>query len=254
MNEEKALVNYLMQLGDNSLIMGQRLAEWCGHGPVLEQDIALANIALDFVGQARTLLTLCGEVEGEGRDEDKLAFFRNDTEYRNALIVELPNYHFGFTILKQYFFDQYQLLVYSALEQNSIREELRAFAEKSLKEVKYHVRHSREWLLRLGDGTEESHEKMQEALNELWMYTEDLFAAPAGYELLVKNKIAPDLSSLQDAWKRQVLLDLEEATLTPPNTLGFMMSGSQEGHHTEYLGYILAEMQSLPRAMPEAKW
>ena len=253
MSDKEIYFKWLLRLADNSLIMGQRLSEWCGHGPVLEQDIALANIALDHIGQSRSLLTFAGNAEGKGRTEDDLAFHRDEREFYNNLIVELPNHHFGFTIMKQYFFDVYQLHYYTAMLQSN-DEELGGFAAKSLKEVKYHVRHSREWMLRLGDGTRESHKKMQDSLNELWEFTGDLFDADDIDKEMHSKGIAPDLEKVKEAWEADVHPLLEEATLEIPDTKGYMHSGSRKGYHTEYLGYILAEMQHLPRTMPDATW
>lgn len=250
---EKELFSYVLRLGDNSLIMGQRLAEWCGQAPVLEQDIALTNIALDHIGQARSLLTYAGVIEGNNRSEDDLAFFRNAFEFRNNLLVELPNVDFGFTIAKQFFFDVYQLYLCQELL-TSKNEFLAGFAEKTLKEVKYHVRHSREWMLRLGDGTEESHNRMQNALNTLWEYTGEFFEKDESDVLLINAGIIPSPDLLKIKWDKDVLAVLEEATLSIPDTNGYMATGSRLGRHTEHLDYILAEMQVLPRSMPDAVW
>ena len=253
MDKQEALFHFALRLGDNSLIMGQRLAEWCGHAPVIEQDIALSNIALDNVGQARTLLTYAGNLEGKGRTEDDLAFFRDSFQFRNNLLVELPNIHFGHTILKCLFYDQFLMALYSHMQESS-DETMASFAVKSLKEVKYHVRYSRDWTLRLGDGTEESHAKMQASLNELWEYTGELFEIDEIDKILIQEKVIPNIESLQKEWNSQVESILKEATLTIPDTKGYMATGGRNGVHTENLDYILAEMQVLPRSMPDATW
>jgi ring-1,2-phenylacetyl-CoA epoxidase subunit PaaC len=240
-------------LGDNALILGQRLGEWCGHAHQLESDIALTNVALDQIGQARNLLTRAGIVEGKGRSEDDLAFFRNEMEFRNNLLVEQDNGDFAQTIVRQYFFDVFQYHLYTALSK-STDEFLRGFAVKSLKEVTYHRKLSGDWMVRLGDGTEESHNRMQEAVDILWPFTGELFEMTNADEVLIREKVVPDLKNIKSKWQKEVESTLEEATLRIPDTMGYMASGSRVGHHTEYLGYILAEMQALPRSMPEAKW
>lgn len=251
-NKQEALFNYLLWLGDSALILGQRLGEWCGHGPYLEEDIALTNISLDLIGQARAFLTYAGEIEGLGRDEDKLAFFRDERGYRNSLLVEQPNGDFGQTILRQYLFSSFTSLLFERLSKSS-DSQIAGIAAKSLKETVYHVRHSREWLFRLGDGTEESNKRMQNALGELWFLTGDLFENSDKDTILFENEIAFDLSILQADWGNQVRKDLSEATLSIPENI-FMLKGGREGKHTEFLGHILAEMQTLPRSMPEGKW
>ena len=253
MNKEEALFKYLIRLGDNALILGQRLGEWCGHAHQLESDIALTNVALDNVGQARMLLTKAGEIEGKGRTEDDLAFHRSEFEYRNNLLLEQPNGDFGQTIMRQFLFDVFQYHFLNELKKSS-DEFLQSFAVKSLKEVSYHRSLSSDWIIRLGDGTDVSHTKMQNALDALWEYTGELFEMNEVDEVLIKENIAPDLSAIQPKWEEEVKSVLEEATLTIPDTKGYMATGSRDGHHTEYLGYILSEMQYLPRMMPEAKW
>lgn len=253
MTKDEALFEYLIRLGDNTLILGQRLGEWCGHAHQLESDIALTNVALDQVGQARNLLTQAGAVEGKGRTEDDLAFFRDEMDFRNNLLVEQDNGDFAQTIVRQYFFDVFQYHLYTSLSQSS-DEFLKGFAVKSLKEVTYHRKLSGDWMVRLGDGTEESHERMQEALDILWPFTGELFEMTEADEILIKENVVPDLGFIEKKWRKEVEATLEEATLTIPDTMGYMASGSRKGHHTEYLGYILAEMQVLPRSMPDAKW
>ena len=246
------LFEYLLRLGDSSLILGQRLSEWCGHGPELEEDIALINIALDLIGQARSLLTYAGEVEGRGRDEDGLAFLRDGTDYRNLLLVEQPNQDFAYTIARQFLFDAFHLEQQRAL-MGSRDETLAAIAGKSVKEVTYHLRHSSEWLVRLGDGTPLSHEKMQTALDDLWMYSGEMFEMDALEAALAEAGVAPDRAALRPAWEARVAAVIEEATLRRPDD-GWMQSGGLRGRHSEHLGHILAEMQHLQRAHPGAQW
>jgi ring-1,2-phenylacetyl-CoA epoxidase subunit PaaC len=253
MNKEEALFKYLIRLGDNALILGQRLGEWCGHAHQLESDIALTNVALDHIGQARMLLTHAGEVEGKGRSEDDLAFHRGEFDFRNNLLVEQPNGDFGQTIMRQFLFDVFQYHLLNELKKSK-NEFLQSFAVKSLKEVSYHRSLSSDWIIRLGDGTELSHEKMQNALDALWEFTGELFEMNEVDEILIREGIVPDLKELKAKWEEEVTEVLHEATLNIPDTAGYMATGSRDGHHTEHLGYILAEMQYLPRMMPEAKW
>lgn len=243
---------YLLRLADNALILGQRLGEWCGHGPVLEEDIALTNISLDLIGQARMLLSHAGTVEGQGRDEDKLAFFRDAHEYRNVLLLEQPNGHFGDTIARQFLFDHFAWLMYDALLESK-DEELKAIAAKSIKEVTYHRRHSSEWMIRLGDGTDESHEKIQKSLNDLWMYTGEMFQADALDQAALEAGIGADLSEIKGLWKQNVEGVLRQANLTIPKD-DWMQSGGKKGIHSEHIGFLLAEMQHLPRMYPDAQW
>jgi ring-1,2-phenylacetyl-CoA epoxidase subunit PaaC len=246
------LINYLLYLADNALIIGHRNSEWCGHGPVLEQDIAISNIALDCIGQARNFYQYAAELSSNGATEDSLAYLRDAIDFKNCLLVELPNGDWGQTILRQFFFSTYQYFLYNQL-QNSSDAQLAAIAEKSLKEVTYHVRWSSEWVIRLGDGTEESKQRMLHAVDELWNYTGELFV-PAVYErLAVTEGYGVDLIQIKKDWDKKVTSVLEEATLSlPENT--WMQSGGKEGKHTEYLGFILAEMQFLQRAYPNAEW
>lgn len=243
---------YLLQLGDNALILSQRLGEWCGHGPVLEQDIAMTNIALDLLGQARMLLTHAGELEGKGRSEDALAYFRDAHQFHNALLVEYPNTDWAYTIARQFFFDAFAFHNYQALLQSRDKR-LAAIAEKSLKETTYHLRYSSEWMVRLGDGTETSRQKMQAAVDALWMFTGELTTPSEADRLMAEAGIAPDLSKIKPLWEAKVSAILEEATLTKPDN-NWMQSGGKEGRHTEYLGYMLAEMQHLQRTYPGNEW
>jgi len=250
---KEALFDFCLRLGDDRLIIGHRLSEWCGHAPILEEDIALANIALDQIGQASSILTYAGEVEGKGRTDDDLAYLRLEENFRNSLLAELPNGDFAQTIVRQFFFDVYDYLLLSELV-NSKDETLAAFAAKSIKETKYHLRHSSEWVVRLGDGTEESKRKIENAVNELWMYTGDLFAQTESDKDLVIAGIIPDTQLLRDKWRAMVNDIFVRATIEIPPEDTFMQSGSRKGKHTENLGYILAELQYLPRRYPNAKW
>ena len=252
MEKQEALIEYCLRLGDNSLILGHRISEWCGHGPILEEDIALTNIALDLVGQARTLLTYAGEVEGKGRTEDDLAYLRQVREYRNCLLLEQENGDFARTIVRQFLFDSYHVPFLEALR-SSMDTTLAAFAEKSLKEATYHLRHSSEWMIRLGDGTEESKNRVQGALNELWMYSGELFETDEVESVLQKEKIAPNMDAIKKTWNTNVAGILELATLTQPEA-GWMQSGGRTGKHSELLGYILAELQYVQRSYPGCEW
>ncbi|MBP6825515.1 MAG: phenylacetate-CoA oxygenase subunit PaaC [Saprospiraceae bacterium] len=243
---------YLIRLGDNALILSQRLGEWCGHGPVLEQDIAMTNIALDLLGQARMLLTYAGELEGKGRTEDALAYFRDAHEFRNVLLVEQPNQDWAYTIVRQFFFDTFQFYNYEALLQ-SRDQHLAGIAEKSLKEVTYHLRYSSEWVVRLGDGTETSHLKMQAAVDDLWMYSGEITTADETDRVVAESGIGPDLSKVKVQWAEKVDAILAEATLKRPEN-NWMQSGGKQGRHTEHLGFILAEMQHLQRTYPGNEW
>ncbi|HAW19660.1 MAG TPA: phenylacetate-CoA oxygenase subunit PaaI [Flavobacteriales bacterium] len=245
MSENNNLMNVALHLGDNALILGHRISEWCGHGPVLEQDIAMTNIALDLIGQAKMYLDLAAELEGKGNDHDHLAYKRDVLDFKNLLITEIPNGDFADSIARQFFFDQWHFLLLSELS-NSSNDRLKEIAQKALKEVTYHKRWSSEWVVRLGDGTAESKEKMQRAIDDIWFYTGEAFM-PAKYE----EGILP--TGLKDTWMKNVKVILEEATLMMPAD-EWMQDGGKTGKHTEYLGFILAEMQFLPRAYPDATW
>jgi ring-1,2-phenylacetyl-CoA epoxidase subunit PaaC len=234
---------FLVRLADDRLVLGHRLSEWCGHGPILEEDIALANIALDLIGEATLFYKLAGEMEGKGRNEDALAYFRDAIDYRNALIVELPKGDFAFTIVRQFFFSAYSLLQMEALARSD-NAELAGVAAKAVKEAKYHVRHAAQWVVTLGDGTEESHTRAQRAVDSLWRYTGELF---------LSDDVDPNADKLYEAWKAQVDGILKRATLMTP-AVGFMQRGGREGKHTEHLGHMLAEMQIVARSHPGASW
>lgn len=246
------MVEYLLRLGDNTLILSQRLSEWCGHGPVLEQDIALTNIALDLLGQTRMFLTYAGEIEGKGQSEDDLAYFRDAPQFRNCLLVERPNGDFAHTIVRQFFFDAFNFYQLQALRHSS-SQQLRDIAEKALKEVTYHLRFSSEWVVRLGDGTELSRQKMQAAVDTLWPFTGELTTPDALDQAMTVEGVAPDLLEIKPLWDKKVAETLAEATLNTP-TNSWMQSGGKQGRHSEHLGFLLAEMQHIQRTYPGNVW
>lgn len=250
---ENPLAEFIMRLGDDRLVLGHRLSEWCGHGPMLEEDIAMANIALDLIGHAQSLLALAGELEGKGRDADNLAYFRDGVAYRNVLMVELPNGDFAFTMVRQFLFDAYSVLLWDALSRCD-HPQLAAIATKSLKEDKYHLRHTSEWVVRLGDGTEESHKRAQAALDQLWRYVGELFDHDAVNDAVAGEAlIAVDHAGIRVLWESMVKDVLMRATLTMPVDQG-TRRGGRRGMHTEHLGHMLATMQSVARAHPGATW
>jgi ring-1,2-phenylacetyl-CoA epoxidase subunit PaaC len=246
------LLRYVLRLGDTSLILGQRLGEWVGHAPALEEDLGLANLALDLIGQARLLLSYAGELEGRGRDEDALAYLRDAPEFANLTLAEQPNGDFGRTIVRQWLVDAWQLAVYEAL-QLSRDARVAAIAAKALKETQYHYRFSSGWLVRLGDGTSESHRRVQDSVDALWRFTDELFAADEIDERLAAAGIAPVLGALQPRWSARIDEALQQATLTRPVAMPFPWHGKR-GIHTEHLGHMLGEMQHLQRAYPGARW
>jgi len=241
------LNKYILHLADNALILAQRNGEWCGHGPILEQDIAITNISLDLLGQARSFYQYAASLQGNDATEDSLAYLRIENEYRNGLLVEQPNIDWAQTILRQYFFSAYQYLLYEKL-QAADDTQLAAIAAKALKEVSYHLRWSREWVIRLGDGTAESHRRMMQAVDALWRYTGELFI-PADFE----NQVGVDVSLIKDAWTEQVNAVMAEAGISLPEK-NYMQTGGKQGIHTEHLGYILAELQYVQRAYPNSSW
>jgi len=243
---------YLLRLADNPLILGQRLSEWCGHGPVLEEDLALTNIALDLIGQARLLLTHAGSLEGGQRDEDELAFLRDQHGFRNIAMVELPNGDFARTMVRNLLFSAFQVELWQAL-QSSSDAQLQAIAQKSLKEARYHLEHAGDWVIRLGDGTDESHVRTQEAVDYLWRYAAELFTSDSIEREAASAGIGPEWSSLEPAWRERTLPLLEEARLRIPQPNAFRSTG-KTGVHTEHLGHLLAEMQWMQRAYPGMKW
>jgi len=253
---DKHLFEYLLRLGDTTLILSQRLGAWTGHGPALEEDLALTNTALDLLGQARLWLTLAGEVEGVGRDEDALAYFRDAHQFRNALLVERPNGHYADTMARQCLFDVWHYLLLQQLA-SSRDARIAAIADKAVKEVAYHVRRSNDMVVRLGDGTPESHAKMQAALDDAWRFTGELFVDDAVTQHLAADGVVCTLESLRQPWLTHMRVVLQEATLTLPDAAAACHPahrGGLQGKHTEALGYVLAEMQSLPRMYPNAKW
>jgi ring-1,2-phenylacetyl-CoA epoxidase subunit PaaC len=252
MNKQEALYKYCLRLGDDALILGQRLSEMCSKAPFLEEDLALTNIALDMIGRAQAILKYAGEIEGKGKNEDDIAYRREEREYNNHLVAEMPNGNFAQLMARQLYISAFELLLYSELE-NSKDETLAGIASKAVKEIRYHWEHASEWVIRLGDGTRESHEKMQKALNDLWSYTGELFEMDEVELALMKEGIAPDLVPLKARWENEILKVLCEATLLPPED-AYMQSGGRKGVHTEHMGHLLSEMQYLQRTYPDAKW
>ncbi|MFL5024927.1 MAG: 1,2-phenylacetyl-CoA epoxidase subunit PaaC [Microvirga sp.] len=252
MNQQDALFEYLLRLGDNALILGHRLSEWCGHSPALEEDLALSNVALDLIGQTQLWLNLAGEVEGKGRDADKLAYLRDGRDFRNVLLVEQPNGDFAVTMARQFYFDAWHYLLLRELT-GSKDSRIAEIAAKGLKEVTYHLERSRDWVLRLGDGTEESHRRMQSAIDDLWMYTGELFESDEIDQAMAREGLGPDLATLHEPWLGLVRATAEEATLSLPQP-GWAQKGGKRGIHSEHLGYILADLQFLQRAYPNATW
>lgn len=243
---------YLLRLADDSLILGQRLSEWCGHGPILEEDIALANISLDYIGQATNLFKQLSALEDLVRDEDAIALTRDETEYVNLLLLELPNGDYATTLARQYYYSSFYLLFLDKLK-SSNDAFFCGFAEKSIKELRYHVQHASDWVKRMGDGTEESHKRIQEAANQLWPYVGEMFGMDALENELENAGYAVDRALLVDEWKKQCTALFDEATLVMP-TEAWHHKGGREGRHTEYMGFLLAEMQFMQRAYPGAKW
>ena len=249
---QDAFFEFLLRMGDNALILGHRNSEWCGHGPVLEEDIAMSNMALDLIGQTSLWLALAGEVEGKGRSADDLAYLRDAWDFRNLLLVERPNGDFGATLMRQFLFDAFHFQQLQALT-GSADPRVADIARKALKEVSYHLERSAEQVIALGDGTDESHARMQAALDDQWGYALEMFASDATDVTMAAAGIAPDPASLRGAWDEAVDAVLAQATLKRPDN-GFVRKGGKQGTHTEHLGYILAEMQFLQRAYPGASW
>ena len=254
------MFDYLLRLADNGLVLAQRLGEWVGKGPVLEEDIASTNVALDLLGQARLWLAYAGEVEARegtrGRTEDELAYFRDSAQFRNLLLVEQPNGNYADTIARQYLFDQWHVLALTGLA-GSRDERIAAIAAKAAKEARYHVERSADWVVRLGDGTGESHARMQAAIDALWMYTGEMFAVDATERTLIDAGVAVDAAALLAPWSVAVDAVLAEATLTAPKggwMQGSRARGGKQGVHSEHLSRLLAEMQVLPRTYPDARW
>lgn len=265
-------LHYTLQLADNALVLGHRISEWCGHGPILEQDIAITNTSLDHLGQARSLFQYAAEQynalsaeekkeaftyflieEGRQADEDTLPYLRDAWDYKNVLLVEQANEDWAYTIARSFFYDNFMVLFYKALE-NSTDATLAAIAKKSLKEALYHKKWSSEWVIRLGDGTEESHKKMQNAINDLWSYSGEVFIASEADKAMHAEQIGVALDLLKAPWMEQVKAVLEEATLEQPDAEAWMHSGGKQGRHTEQLGFILADLQFVQRAYPNMTW
>jgi ring-1,2-phenylacetyl-CoA epoxidase subunit PaaC len=250
--DQDAFFEFLLRLGDTTLILGHRVSEWCGHAPALEEDIALANVALDLIGQTQMWLGLAAEVEGRGRTADDLAYLRDAWDFRNLLLVERPNGDFGHTLMRQFLFDAFHFELLKALQASS-DPRVAEIAAKAAKEVAYHLERSSDLVIRLGDGTAESHRRMQDALDALWAYTGEMFLADEKDLAVAEAGIAPNPRELETAWKTTVHDVLSAATLAIPES-GFAHKGGKRGIHTEHLGYVLAEMQFLQRAYPGASW
>lgn len=250
--DSSPLFAFVLSRADDALVLGHRLSEWCGHAPMMEEDMALANMGLDFIGQARELYTYAAEVEGAGNDEDKFAYLRDVQHYRNALLVEQPNGDFALTMMRQFLYSAFADRYWRAM-MSSIDPTLAAVAAKSEKEAAYHLRHSSEWIIRLGDGTEESHNRAQSALDNLWAFTGELFQLHPDEEVLVASGIAIDPRDLLSPWTENVASVLRSATLALPQSQ-WMQKGGRSGQHSEHLGHLLSELQSLQRTYPNATW
>ncbi|HEY1045015.1 MAG TPA: 1,2-phenylacetyl-CoA epoxidase subunit PaaC [Bacteroidia bacterium] len=252
MSEQKELFEYVLHLADNSMILGQRNAEWCGHGPVLEQDIALTNISLDLIGEARSFYQYAADIKGEKSTEDSVAFLRDVMQYRNVLLVEQPNTDWAFTIVRQFFFDVFHYYLNLALSESKDAR-IKEIALKTIKETTYHMKWSSEWMIRLGDGTELSQAKMQKAVNELWEFTGEMFNPTETETTAFNLGYGADIKGIESLWMEKVKEIMNEATLTIPDNK-YMQKGGKKGYHSEHLGYVLAEMQYLQRAYPGAEW
>jgi ring-1,2-phenylacetyl-CoA epoxidase subunit PaaC len=246
------LIQYIYGIADNSLILGQRLGELCGHGPSLETDIALTNISLDLFGQVRSYFQYAAKIQGNDTTEDTIAFLRKEREYKNVLLVEQPNTDFAYSITRQFLFDMFHIELLNEL-QNSKDETLAAIAKKSIKEVSYHVRFSSDWMRRLGDGTEESNQRVQTAVNDLWVFTDELFHQTDADKAMVSEGIGVDVTQLKQSYYQKVNAILEEATIEVPK-IEYFQKGGKQGIHSEYMGYILTEMQYMQRTYPNMNW
>jgi len=249
---EQARLTYALRLGDNALVLGQRLIELVAHHPELEEELANANISLDFIGQARLFYSCAGELEGRGRTEDDFAFLRDDGEFQNLLLLELPNGHFGDTIVRQVLFDSFYVLQLEALV-SCTDAGIAEIAARAIKEVRYHLRHVSQWLIRLGDGTDESHARVSQSLLDLWRYTGEMFSGDLVDDCLRDACNGPDLARIQEQWHDNVSALLKEATLDMPED-GWMISGGRQGVHTEHMGFLIAQLQHEQRACPGASW
>ncbi len=244
---------FIIRLADDRLILGHRLSEWCAHAPILEEDIALANIGLDCIGQANFLYSAAADLEGKNRTPDDLVYFREAIEYKNLLLVEQPNGDFAHTIVRQFLYDSFGILLFDKLQKSTF-EPLSGISQKAIKEIRYHFRHSSQWVLRLGDGTEESHQRIQRALNTLWKYTDEMFLPDELENTLSEQGIAVRSSALKEDWWKIVSEVIEKATLNIPESGSVVHKGGREGKHSEYLGHLLAEMQIVARSFPEIQW
>lgn len=253
MSTNNDLYKYIVRLADDRIILGHRLSEWSGHGPILEEDLALTNISLDLLGAAQELYKYAASINDDVKDENDIAYFRYDYEYSNLLLTEQPNGDYAQTMLRQFLFDTFSLLYLNELK-NSKDEQLSAIAEKTLKETKYHWRHSSEWIVRFGDGTDESRRRLLDALEYLWMYTAEMFENDEVHNNLFKQGIVPDIENVKKLWFEKIEEVFLKAKVDMPDKDAFMQSGGRKGNHTEYLGYILNEMQYLTRSMPNAEW
>jgi ring-1,2-phenylacetyl-CoA epoxidase subunit PaaC len=249
---ETPLVLYTLRRADDALILGHRLSEWCGHAPMLEEDMALSNIALDLLGQARELYSYAAKVEGKGNDEDKFAYLRDVRQYRNLLLVEQPNGDFAHTLVRQFFYSAFADFYWRAM-MKSADATLAAIAAKSEKESAYHLRHCSEWIVRLGDGTEESHSRTQTGIDHLWAFTGEMFATDESERGLIDDGVAIDPATLRQQWLKTVSAVMSEATLDLPKN-GWMQQGGRSGRHSEHLGHLLSELQSMQRSFPGATW
>ena len=250
--QENPLLDYVVRLGDDAVIIGHRLSEWCRNGPFLEEDLAVSNVALDFIGRARMFYSYAAELKGDGAKEDDFPYLRDCREFRNFLILELPRGDYAFSMARQFLVDAFNVEFLSQLTR-STDQRLAAIAAKAIKESVYHLRRSTDWVLRLGDGTEESHQRMVKALDDLWGFTHELFVMDELEQNLADAGIAVDRSKLKDAWKANVTQVLTEATLSVPED-SWNVSGGREGMHTEHLGHLLADMQFMQRAYPGLEW
>jgi len=253
LSRKDALVQYAAQIGDNGLIIGHRMSEWCFRAPAIEMEMALMNCALDLIGQARELYTYAATVQGEGKTEDDFAYLRDEPDFRNALLTEVPNGDWGDTIVRLFFMSAYNNLFYAALAK-STDTELAAIGVKSLKEVTYHLRFSSEWLIRLGDGTIQSHGRVQKSVDNLWAFTGELFTMSAAEKTLLEDGVSVDVTALKPAWDQTVAQVLEQATLSRPKNDWAQLGSKAEGRHTEDFGYIIADMQFMQRRYPGCAW
>lgn len=251
-NSKQYLIDYSIALGDDALILGQRLSEWCANAPFLEEDLAISNVALDFIGRANMYYEYAAKLEGGERSADDIAFLRTEREFRNLLITELPIGDFAFSMARQLIVDLFNLAYLEEL-QKSADSELAAIAAKSIKESRYHLRRSRDWAIRLGDGTEESHSRIQKAFDDLWGYTHELFQTSEAESALLADGVSVDRAALRERWSAEMDAVLDQATLTRPGE-DWSVTGGRNGVHTEHLGHMLAEMQYLQRAYPGLKW